>query len=137
MARGRCRATFGAVTHMSSRSIIIAVGAVLAAVGVAALVFAAAVVVPTFIHARNTAASNACVENLRRIELAKQQWAVENHRTTNDVPTWDDLRPYIGKSPGEVLRCPGGGTYTLGRVGEPPRCSIGGIHTLPPNTLPQ
>jgi ABC-type proline/glycine betaine transport system substrate-binding protein len=113
------------------------VGAVLAAVGVAAVVVVAARVVPAFLRARNTVASNACVMHLRQIEGAKQQWAVENHKTTNDVPTWNDLRSYVGRSPGQVLTCPEGGTYTLGRVGEPPRCSIGGTHTLPPNTPPQ
>jgi hypothetical protein len=63
-----------------------------------------------------------CIFNLRQIEAAKQQWALEFHKSTNDVPTWDDLvgRGFLEKMP----RCPQGGTYTIGRVGELPSCSI-------------
>ena len=81
-----------------------------------------ALVVPNFIRARNTTASNACVNSLRQLDGAKQQWAIENSKTTNDVPSWDDIRPYIGRG----LRCQKGGTHMIGRVGEPPTCSIGG-----------
>jgi hypothetical protein len=74
----------------------------------------------------------ACINNLRQIDGAKQQWALENNKTSNDVPTMDDLRIYMGRGPqGVIPRCPGGGTYLLGRVGEDPRCSIGGpSHTM-------
>jgi len=54
---------------------------------------------------------------------------LENLRTTGDSVAWSDVTPYI-KVP---LVCPRGGTYILGRVGEQPRCSIGGTHTLPPD----
>jgi hypothetical protein len=109
---------------MSSRSVIVAVGVLLTVVVLAA-------VIPAFVRARNTPASNACVMHLLQLEAAKEQWALENHKATNDAPSWDALLPYVGKA-GEVPRCPQGGTYTLGRVGEPPRCSLGGQdHTLP------
>jgi len=88
-----------------------------------------ALVVPNFVRARNTTASNACVNSLRQLDGAKQQWALENSMTTNDVPSWDDIRPYIGRGPQEDLsrlRCQKGGTYTIGRVGDPPTYSIGG-----------
>jgi len=68
-----------------------------------------------------------CINNLRQIDGAKQQWTLENHKTTNDAPVWEDVRPYLRIE----ISCPQGGTYTLGRVDEPPRCSIGGpSHTL-------
>jgi hypothetical protein len=85
--------------------------------------------VSNFIRARNTSASNACINNLRQIDGAKQQWALENQKTANDVPSWDDIRPYLGRGPqGDLsgLRCPNGGTYTIGRVADPPTCSVGG-----------
>lgn len=62
-----------------------------------------------------------CVNNLRQLEGAKGQWAVEFHKSTNDVPTWDDLRGYLH---GEMLSCPQHGRYALGRIGELPSCSI-------------
>jgi hypothetical protein len=70
--------------------------------------------------------------NLHIIQLAKLEWMSENHKTTNDTPTWDDLRSYLHSSaglygwPNDRPICPQGGTYTLGRVEDRPRCSIGG-----------
>jgi hypothetical protein len=96
----------------------------------AALVLAAGI--STFIRARNTSASNACINNLRQIDGAKQQWADEHTATSNAVPTWDDLRPYLGRGQtGDLPICPQGGKYILGRVADSPRCPIGGQdHTI-------
>ena len=81
-------------------------------------------------RARATPAKNACLNNLRQMDGGKQQWALEYHKTTNDTPSWDAIRPYIGGgTQREILRCPRGGTYILGRVGELPRCTYRG-HTL-------
>jgi len=64
-----------------------------------------------------------CLTNLRQMEAAKNCcWALEQNKTTNDTPKWEDLRPYF-KDPTPFV-CPNGGAYTLGRVGELPICSI-------------
>ena len=86
---------------------------------------------PNFIRARASSSSNACVNNLRVIAAAKDQWALENNKTTNDTPTWDDLRPYFGRATNQPPKCPDGGIYTLGKVGQNPTCSLGGSHSLP------
>ena len=79
----------------------------------------------------SVAAMNACINNLRLIDSASQQWALENKKGAADVPTWDDLRPYIGRGTnGELPTCPSGGVYTLGPVSDKPTCSIPG-HVLP------
>ncbi len=107
----------------------------IAFVGAVAVVLLAAFVLPGLIRARNTSASNACVMHLRQIAGAKEQWVIENHKTTNDVVSWNDIKPYLSHE--QVPRCPDGGTYILGRVGEPPRCSLapalvgGKSHELP------
>jgi len=76
-------------------------------------------------------ASSVCIGHLREIDAAKQQWALENKKTANDVPTWDDIIPYLGRG-AQIPRCPQGGTYKIGRVGDPPTCSIGGPgHSIP------
>ena len=71
---------------------------------------------------------SACVRRLRMLSGIKYIWARENNKSPDDLPTWADLRPFLGRRP----RCPQGGTYTLGRVGEPPKCSHGRSHTILP-----
>jgi len=88
--------------------------------------FLAFVVVPNFIREPNTSPRNACINNLRRIDTAIQQWAIENHKTNSDIPTWKEITPYLGQDMPEVPKCPLGGTYTLGQVDVPPTCSIPG-----------
>lgn len=81
--------------------------------------------------ARCESSSNACVNNLRIIDAAKDQWALEKNKTTNDTPTWSDLWPYIGRGgTNNSLRCPLGGTYIIGRIGAVPKCSLGGYHVF-------
>jgi hypothetical protein len=86
-----------------------------------------------FFVARSENASAPCINNLRIIVSAKSEWAFENGKTTNDVPTWNDLRPYLPETwSNGIPVCPDGGRYTIGRIGRPPTCSIGGRnHTLP------
>ena len=73
--------------------------------------------------------ANACISNLRRIELAKDMWALDNHKTRTDTSKMEDLRPYIGAGPNGELVCPDGGVYTFGKIGEKPTCSVPG-HVL-------
>src|SRR5437016_4173312 len=96
---------------------------------VAALTVVVAAFLPAFIRARTTPAMNYCVNTLRMLDGAKQQWVLENRRSPGDSVSWNDITPYL-KMP---LVCSRGGTYILGRVGELPRCSTGGTHTLPPD----
>jgi hypothetical protein len=70
---------------------------------------------------RRTTPEVACFHNLRQIDGAEEQWALENHKTTNDTPTWTDLQGYLIST---NIRCPVGGDYSLTRIGEPPKCSI-------------
>ncbi len=39
----------------------------------------AAIAIPNFVRARTTSQKNACINNLRLIDAAKQQWALESH----------------------------------------------------------
>ncbi len=67
-----------------------------------------------------------CSITLRLIDFAKEQWALENRKTTNDPPpTLNDLRPYIGRgSNGDIPECPCGGTYIPGRLDEPAKDTL-------------
>jgi competence protein ComGC len=86
-----------------------------------------AIAIPNFVKARETAQTNACINNLRQIDAAKQEWALENNKQSTDTPTQADLthlkdNQYFKN--GQFPTCPAGGTYTIGTVGEAPTCSI-------------
>jgi myosin heavy subunit len=71
---------------------------------------------------------NSCVNNLRQLDGAKQQWALENRKTAEDMPTVEEVRVYLRNN--ELPVCPAGGAYTLNAVAVEPVCSIPG-HVLP------
>jgi hypothetical protein len=95
---------------------------------------AIAIIFPAYSRYRQTHSTdgwNDCCDNLRWIYAGKAQWALEHHKTTNDVVTWDDLRPYFPNwsnsrrwSNGLPV-CHKGGEYTIGKIGQLPECSIG------------
>jgi len=74
-------------------------------------------------------AANPCINNLRILEGAKDQWALENKKTTGSAMNAEDLQPYLKN--GVLPMCPQGGVYTLNAVGAMATCSIPG-HVLPP-----
>ncbi len=88
---------------------------------VAAMVLVALAVGLIHEHNEEGGVRAACASNLRQLDGAKQMWAQEFHKTPDDTPTWDDLRHYFKDM---FLKCPNGGTYTIGRVGDLARCSI-------------
>lgn len=76
-------------------------------------------------------ARNTCINHLRQIDAAKNQWALENSKTADAIPTATDIAPYIKlDADGNIPGCPSGGTYTIGAVNVSPTCSIPG-HVLP------
>ena len=80
---------------------------------------------------------NACINNLRQIDAAANQFALE-HNLTNGSPINfpSDLTPYIKlNKDGKIPQCPQGGVYHLTRVGEPPTCSLSTTVT-PAHVLP-
>ncbi len=83
----------------------------------------AAIAIPNFVKARNTAQMNICISNLRQIDSAKQQWALENKKELTDTPTAQELDKFLNSS-FTTLKCPAGGVYTINAVGEKPACSI-------------
>ncbi|MBI5387069.1 MAG: hypothetical protein HZA90_20555 [Verrucomicrobia bacterium] len=69
-----------------------------------------------------------CRGNLKDIQGAKEDWRRMEGKTANASPTDSDLfgnEAILIEKP----QCPAGGTYSLGRLGEAPRCSVPG-HTL-------
>jgi prepilin-type N-terminal cleavage/methylation domain-containing protein len=75
----------------------------------------AAIAIPNFVKARETAQLNSIVNNLRIIESAKDQWALEAKKGTGDVPTSGNLTDYLKNNsmPTAVV----GETYNINAVG--------------------
>ena len=82
----------------------------------------AAITIPSCVPARWVAHQNACRNNLRMIKRAKAKWAEAQNRQPSDMPTMADLFGPGLEFKNEPI-CPSGGTYSLGAVGEEPRCS--------------
>jgi hypothetical protein len=84
------------------------------------------VVIPDFVGMDYSSSQNTCVNNLRQLQAAKEEWALENGKTNGTLVTVGDITPYIQLDrDGHIPKCPAGGTYILGRVGEEVECSIG------------
>jgi prepilin-type N-terminal cleavage/methylation domain-containing protein len=83
----------------------------------------AAIAIPNFVKARATSQANACINNLRQVDAAKQQWALEKGQTATATPTDTDLVPYLGRSGSVMPTCPIGSTaYTINAVSVAPQC---------------
>ncbi len=85
----------------------------------------AAIAIPNFVKARQTAQANACLNNLRIIDAAKNQYALEKGLATGDATaTAVTLQSYIGHSDTSVFpACPiGNGVYVIGAIGINPTC---------------
>jgi prepilin-type N-terminal cleavage/methylation domain-containing protein len=95
----------------------------------------AAIAIPNFVRARESAQTNACINNLRQIDGAKQQWALETRQQGNATMSETELTPYLGRG-GAIstsIVCPAGGagatfasSYggTLGAVTNAPTCAV-------------
>jgi len=97
----------------------------------------AAIAIPNFVKARATSQANACINNLRQIDAAANQFALEQGKKSNDGITYpDDLTPYIKlNASNKIPPCPAGGTYACAKVGTTPTCDLGSTVT-PPHALP-
>jgi prepilin-type N-terminal cleavage/methylation domain-containing protein len=97
----------------------------------------AAIAIPNFVKARATSQMNACINNLRQIDAAANEFALERGKKTGDTITMNtDLTPYIKlNSASSIPPCPAQGTYTLTAVGTTPVCSLSTL-TSSPHILP-
>lgn len=89
----------------------------------------AAIAIPSFVKARNTSRNNACINNLRLIDAAKEQWAMDTGATT--TPTSTNIAEYVRTLP----VCPNGGTsfadsYDINDLQTRPTCArTNDVHT--------
>jgi len=99
----------------------------------------AAIAIPNFVRARATSQANACINNMRQIDAAINEWALEKGKKTGDGPAslTTDLTPYIKlNSASSIPPCPAQGTYTVGKVGDTPQITCNLTTLDPPHVLP-
>ena len=93
----------------------------------------AAIAIPNFVRARTTSQQNVCINNLRQLDGAVQQWALEQKKDPAAAVVETDVTPYL-RNP---ISCPTGGTtladsYTLATVAVAPLCKkVPATHVLP------
>ena len=98
-----------------------------------------AIALPAFVKSRANSQANYCINNLRQIDSAAQQFAFTAGKHAGDTINYpSDLTPYIKlNSNGGIPPCAVGGVYTLNPVGTIPSvvCSLGSTVT-PAHVLP-
>lgn len=95
-----------------------------------------AIAVPNFIRARENSRRNTCIANLKQIDSAKEQFAMDNRLSTGSAVTMAQLTDATnGYIKGNAPVCPSGGTYAVNTVGTNPTCTGNGTspntHVLP------
>ena len=93
----------------------------------------AGIAIPNFVKTRSTARQKTCINNMKQLESAKEQWAMDKKKASGDACAMTDLTGsgnYINNTP----TCPGGGTYAVNAVAAQPTCTLSAapeFHALP------
>jgi prepilin-type N-terminal cleavage/methylation domain-containing protein len=93
-----------------------------------------AIAVPNFIRARETSRRNSCIANLKQMDSAKEQWAMDNKAASGAAVQMSDIAGVYMKGAATGPACPSGGAYTVNAVGTNPACSKAAapdLHVLP------
>ena len=92
-----------------------------------------AIAVPNFVKARSNARLHTCINNLKQLETAKEQWAMESKKAIGDACAMSDITGF-GQHITRQPTCPSGGSYSVNAVGTPASCSLSAapdLHVLP------
>lgn len=93
-----------------------------------------AIAVPNFVKARESSRAKACVSNLKQIQSAKEQYAMDERKAENSAVLATDIigtGKYIVSTP----KCPAtDAAYTINNIGVAPACGSSPViatHVLP------
>ncbi len=90
---------------------------------VAVLAILMSVAVPNYIKSGKEASRNSCISNLRQIDGAMEQWAMDNNVSAGTVlRSWQEEEVYNYVDGGKP-DCPGKGEYTLHAISSSPQVS--------------
>jgi prepilin-type N-terminal cleavage/methylation domain-containing protein len=98
----------------------------------------AAIAIPNFMKARATSQQNACINNLRQIDGAINEWAMETGQPSGaSIGSVATVSAYIKLNSGNTIpQCPAGGTYSVSSVGTVPQVSCSLSSATPAHVLP-
>ena len=83
---------------------------------------------PKRVFEDSPARKNACINHLRMIDSAKEQWALANRRAEGDQAVVNQVNEYLRGNRTPV--CPANGKYTYHPIGRNPTCDCPG-HKMP------
>ena len=105
------------------------IGCLIAALGIPVIVamigLIAAIAIPSFVKARGTAQEKVCINQMQLLENAKEQLLLTGRYSTGDFIPEEEISQHL-ENGFDGLKCPGGGTYSINPIGQPPSCSVHG-----------
>ena len=103
-------------THKRSGFTLVEIMIVVAIIGLLA-----AIAIPNFVKARENAQLNSIFNNLRILEGAKDQWALENKKGTGDAVTVNTVSDYLK---GGTIKPVVGESYDATTIGTPSTATL-------------
>jgi prepilin-type N-terminal cleavage/methylation domain-containing protein len=100
---------------------------------VAVIGMLSAIAVPNLIRARTSSQKNTCIGNLRQIDAAIQEWALESNQPPGSGVSSADITPYLARATAatvNAIHCPAdptrkfGSSYALTDTSSKPTCQI-------------
>jgi len=84
-----------------------------------------AVALPNFLKSSKISTKTICINNLKHIDAAVDQWATDYNIPPGTLPADSQEDAVYGYVKGGKPKCPSGGEYTIHAVGSKPQASCG------------
>jgi prepilin-type N-terminal cleavage/methylation domain-containing protein len=104
---------------------------------VAIIALLASIAVPNFLRARKRSQATRILEDLRQLDSATDEYAIENNKTTGMHPAFTDLRVYLKTgsvlySTGEDIFGDSYGTFTVDSIPQVPTAAYNTLSDVAP-----
>jgi len=134
VARSRIRVSRGSLTGHGLALAGLILGYIQIGFGILLIPLMAGIAIPSFAKAKADSEAKACISNLRLLDAAKEQAAMEHDwKTGMEISRGGEQERSVLEyvKGGRLPTCPSGGTYKLNPYGQDPTCSV------PRHALPQ
>jgi len=89
---------------------------------VAIIAIVVAIAMPNLFHMSDVSKRTVCINNLRKITAAVDQWAIDNNATSGtSLTSQQEDELYSDYLHSGKPKCPSGGTYTINPIGSNPQ----------------